>query len=233
MQGKAKIHAPPMGMGARRCLLFLATLLVGGALLSALAGSHAYGQTPSARDTHAPQNIEARYGASGGTARDRNENERLRHYLRSASERKIRNFSLRYALENLETFGKTRLSENFSLHSSLGWADENRLQGELRFVLPISAREGRATFLQPGVVLWRGNDPLLKGDDDRYDFSLGLVRRQVLGLGGARRTMRQAMRRQKTRAKKSPPSLLACKRCAGSTCFMTAGVTAIAVRAWG
>ena len=48
-------------------------------------------------------------------------------------------------------------------------------------MVPVSRREGQATFLQPGVVVWRGSDPALKGDDNRYDFSLGLVRRRVLG----------------------------------------------------
>ena len=90
---------------------------------------------------------------------------------------------MRYALDSIETFGKMRLSDNFSLHSSLGWADKNRIEGELRFVVPISAREGRATFLQPGVVLWEANDPELTGKDRRYDFSIGVVRRQAFGLG--------------------------------------------------
>ena len=187
-----ELSASACGLRRGRRLLFFGALLLGAIALPALSGSdglslnRAYGQstaTPSARSNVSPQNTQARYGSSGGKASERSENERIRQYLRNESERRIRNYSLRYALDSIETFGKMRLSDNFSLHSSLGWADKNRIEGELRFVVPISAREGRATFLQPGVVLWEANDPELTGKDRRYDFSIGVVRRQAFGLG--------------------------------------------------
>ena len=204
---KAKKHSRSLCEGLPACsnglrvgrgVLFCVAVFLAAGSVASLSGSDglvpkpayepkpAYGQSsaaPSARSNVSPRNTEARYGSSGGTTRERSENERIRQYLRSESERRIRNYSLRYALDTIETFGKARFSDNFSLHSSLGWADKNRIEGELRFVVPISAREGRATFLQPGVVLWQANDPELTGKDHRYDFSIGVVRRQAFGLG--------------------------------------------------
>ena len=85
--------------------LLLLAVVVGVSVSSSLRDERAYGQSAhkvSARQNDKPREVEARYGSGGGTAKDRHENERLREYVRSESERRVRNFALRYTLREVE-----------------------------------------------------------------------------------------------------------------------------------
>ncbi len=100
----------------------------------------------------------------------------LQRYLRGATQSKALNF----AVSQLEKQGQVSLGENFRLRSSLVWSKS--LQGELTLSVPVHQGKHNATFLQPSLYLWRGRHEDFQAgkDDNRRDFSLGLVHRRFV-----------------------------------------------------
>ena len=62
------------------------------------------------------------------------------------------------------------------LDSSLRWSSVSGIEGDIDAVIPLWNAHGRALFLQPGAIFWRG-----AGDSDRIDANFGLVYRTHLG----------------------------------------------------
>ncbi|MGR4000484.1 MAG: inverse autotransporter beta domain-containing protein, partial [Alphaproteobacteria bacterium] len=131
----------------------------------------------------APVESSATYGSSGvaphSAPNSVGETDALRRYVRGRAGARL----LTFTADKFEETGQRYLSEHFRVHSTLLWTEENRFRGEFLFVVPLRDVDGVATFLQPGVIFWNGDD-VGRLRDRRRDFSLGLVRRVRRSGGG-------------------------------------------------
>ncbi|MDA8008874.1 MAG: inverse autotransporter beta domain-containing protein, partial [Alphaproteobacteria bacterium] len=119
-----------------------------------------------------PENTQATFGSAGSAPKTKSETDELTKFLRGKAETRL----LSLATDSFETAGQRYLGDQFRIHSSLLWTEENRFSGELTFVVPLRDNQRSLTFLQPGIIAWNGND--IDGESDRRtDVSIGVVHR--------------------------------------------------------